>query len=236
MSCDVRLTGHIVVGGSGGCASPCSGAGAGATRILPLGGGCSGKIYARSGGTDCAVPIATSGAPGAAWETVPGTEGISVESLYLSLGSGVFKLRINGAAASLAATGGSYPTGFSGGETVDLLVDGTAVAVAFEAGDQSAQEVADRINQAAVVAVGRAVASVVDGQLVLSGAVLGSTGAVSVTTGLAQLGLATGASASGSGEELDVTRDVLLSFPADSPATRLEISGLGSASVFVAGS
>lgn len=235
MSCDVRLTGQIVVG-SGSCASSCSGAGAGATRILSLGSGCSGKIYERSGGTDCAVPVATSGSPGDNWETLPGSEGISVESLYVSLGSGVFKIRINGTAAVLAASGGSYPTGFAGGETLALSVDSTAIAVTFTASAQSAQQVADEINQAAVVAVGRAVATVDGGELSLAGATLGASGSVVVTTGNATLGLATSASASGSGEVIDVTRELLINFPVETPATRLEISGLGSAAVFVAGS
>ncbi len=48
--------------------------------------------------------------------------------------------------------GGSYPTGFAGGEGLDLEIDGTAVSVAFDAADQSVTQVINRINAAAALA------------------------------------------------------------------------------------
>jgi hypothetical protein len=60
-----------------------------------------------------------------------------------------------GLATSAALTGvaGSYPTGFTGvAENLDLEIDGTAVTVAFAAGDQSLAQVINRINAAAALA------------------------------------------------------------------------------------
>lgn len=238
MSCNVSLVGQIVVGGPGACASSCGGS-SGATRILPLGSStCSGKSYPRSGGTDCAVPVTTSGLVGANWVDLPGSQGVSVETLYLSAGSGVFKLRINSSVPELEASGGTYPTGFSGGETVELTVDGVTFTTTFTAGAQTVEEAAIEINQAAIGAeLTHQPASVTSaGELLISGNVAGSGETVTVVTGNATLGLATAASSAGAGEIVDVTGDVLLNFPAAAPATSLEISGTGNVSVFVAGS
>ena len=56
------------------------------------------------------------------------------------------------AQAIVTGVGGSYPTGFAGGEELVLEITGTAVTVAFAAGDQSLAAVINRINAAAAIA------------------------------------------------------------------------------------
>lgn len=70
--------------------------------------------------------------------------------------TGPFRVTPGGGLATSAqrdGAGGSYPTGFAGvGETLDLVVDGTAFTVTFTAADQSLAQVINRINAAAALA------------------------------------------------------------------------------------
>lgn len=97
-----------------------------------------------------------------------------------------------------AAEGGVYPTGFVGGETLTLDIDGGgAVVVVFAAGDQTAAQVRDQINAAIP-----GVASVVAGELVLRGLVRGAASSVDVVAAsapavLTTLGLTIGVTANG---------------------------------------
>lgn len=55
-------------------------------------------------------------------------------------------------AAKVTGSGGTFPTGFAGGEELDLEIDGTAFTVAFENADETLDEVINRINSAAMLA------------------------------------------------------------------------------------
>lgn len=69
--------------------------------------------------------------------------------------TGPFTLTPGGVLATSAqvdGVGGSYPTGFVGGETLTLEVDNVAIAVTFDAADQTLDDVINRINAAAALA------------------------------------------------------------------------------------
>lgn len=69
--------------------------------------------------------------------------------------TGPIRLTPGGTSATQAivtGVGGSYPTGFAGGEELVLDVSGTAVTVAFTSADQSLAAVINRINAAAALA------------------------------------------------------------------------------------
>jgi len=55
-------------------------------------------------------------------------------------------------AAQVDGSGGTYVTGFVGGETLNVDVDGTSLAVIFDAADQSLAQVVNRINSFAALA------------------------------------------------------------------------------------
>lgn len=104
---------------------------------------------------------------------------------------------LGGVAATTAviqAAGATYPTGFAGGETLDLLIDGVAVDVTFDVADQTLADVINRINsRAAFLGLDGLVASDVGGQLRLASKLTGSLSQVQVVAGsgtvLADLGL-----------------------------------------------
>lgn len=69
--------------------------------------------------------------------------------------TGPIRLTPGGTSATQAivtGVGGSYPTGFVGGEELVLEITGTAVTVAFTSADQSLAAVINRINAAAALA------------------------------------------------------------------------------------
>jgi hypothetical protein len=79
---------------------------------------------------------------------------VSQARLVYVKASGAFRLNPGGAAATVAhkdGVGGSYPTGFAGGEHLDLKIDGTVVTVPFLIGDQSLVQVTGRINSVGVL-------------------------------------------------------------------------------------
>lgn len=69
--------------------------------------------------------------------------------------SGPFTLTPGGlqaTGASVDGAGGTYPTGFVGGEVLALEIDNVTVTVTFTAADQSLSDVINRINSAAALA------------------------------------------------------------------------------------
>lgn len=122
--------------------------------------------------------------------------------LYIEA-DGPLEVYINGAAATSAqvdASGGSYPTGFVGGETLTFDLDGTAIAVAFDAADTSLTNVINRINAAVALAgIATPVASNNAGELRLTSPTTGSASTIEniAGTSLATLGLAGAADAEG---------------------------------------
>lgn len=96
--------------------------------------------------------------------------------------------------AALDASGATYPTGFAGGETLDLEIDSVAVPVVFDVADQALADVINRINAAAAFAgLDGLVASDNGGQLRLISRTTGSGSQVKVVAGsgtvLGDLGL-----------------------------------------------
>lgn len=96
-----------------------------------------------------------------------------------------------GTSARITGVGGIFPTGFLGGETLDVTIDTVAVSTAFLVADQSVTEVVARIN-AAMLAAGldayRASVTLA-GQIQIRGRVGAGTITVTGGTGAATLGL-----------------------------------------------
>lgn len=97
--------------------------------------------------------------------------------------------------AVVTAVGGVYPTGFVGGEQLSLYLDGTNHLVTFLAGDQTLNDVVNRINAVVGPVVGQPVAFNFGGVLQLKSAKKGLSGVVGplgTPAVLTQLGLTTG--------------------------------------------
>lgn len=89
----------------------------------------------------------------------------------------------NAAAALITGSGGTYPTGFVGGETLEFKVDGRpAKVVTFTDQDQSVAQVFARVNsQMAMTIAGQS-----GGELTLSSFIRGWSGKIEVTGGTAR--------------------------------------------------
>lgn len=86
--------------------------------------------------------------------------------------------------AAIQAAGGTYPTTFAGGETLDLEIDGVAIDVTFDVLDQAIADVVSRINsRAAYLGIDGLVASDVAGQLRLVSKTTGSGSQVKIVAG-----------------------------------------------------
>lgn len=86
--------------------------------------------------------------------------------------------------AQVTGVGGSYPTGFVGGETLVLSVDGTAVVLAFTGAAQSLQQVINEINAAGALAgLSSFIAFADGGELKLRSPTSGSGSIVAVQSG-----------------------------------------------------
>ncbi|HLU48921.1 MAG TPA: hypothetical protein VK116_12590, partial [Planctomycetota bacterium] len=93
----------------------------------------------------------------------------AIELLFLRTSSDA-KVRINARAAFAQAAGGSYPTGFTGGETLDIERDGVTIPVVFTSGAQLAANVVTEINVAAAqLGLETPIATLVNGQIRISG-------------------------------------------------------------------
>lgn len=194
-----------------------------------------------------APEVATTGDPGDAFESLSAVDSLSeVQMLYVRTNAQIV-LRLYALAATLQATAGSFPTGFGGGETSTITIDGTAVVVTFDVADQTAIQVAARINAAAALAgLVTPRASVVNGQLKITGVstavassgvgqITADTGAPSVTLGLAPATSPTSVDAQGQ----DVTVDGLFisEFPRTGTRTltKVQVSGQATLDVVAAG-
>lgn len=168
----------------------------------------------------------------AIWEHAPLTCDLStLELLYLALFPGDTLELLLGSPPKWAGTGGTFPTGFTGGETFSFnvlsynaatggyIVDAN-IAVVFTAGAQSAMDVSRAIN-AQLALVGYApMATVVNGQLLLTGTQPGQDKRLANSTANATIGYAnTNLGANGTGIAQTVTGLYLSQFnaiPADS--------------------
>lgn len=107
---------------------------------------------------------------------------------FLRDGAASVTAQFDGTAATITGTGGTFPTGFTGGETAEIRVDSDAArVVVFTAADQSLANVVARIN--AVLALD--VASDSGGELQLSSVREGRAARIEIVggTALATLGL-----------------------------------------------
>jgi len=118
-------------------------------------------------------------------------------------------------AAQITGVGGAYPTGFAGGETLNITINGTPVAITFDAADQSLVQVLARINYFALLLSLSCVAFDSGGQLQLKSPTVGDSSTVAVVsgTGMAALGLSV-SSAQGA-NAAPGTSNLAISRPAD---------------------
>jgi hypothetical protein len=114
----------------------------------------------------------------------------SGQVLQLDTDAGPQSATFTGAAGTLTSTAGTYPSGFTGGETLTLGYDGNQFTVTFLSSDQSKAQVLARINQYAGFSIA---ASVTSTTFSLTGLIQGLGGSVQVVGGssgvLAALGL-----------------------------------------------
>jgi hypothetical protein len=149
------------------------------TRQIALGpvGGDGVKYCDDAGGPS--QTIATSGNPGDNFEALDAAAGLSEIQMLFIRASAETVLRLYAIPAVLQALAGTFPTGFGGGESVTITIDGTAVVVGFLNGDQTAAQCAARINAACALAgLATPRATVVNGQLRIEGVAtkVGSSG------------------------------------------------------------
>lgn len=232
------LRGSLDVGaGCGGCGG-CSGCGSDRT-MRALGLRCPGSSYYQSVvATGAPIRVQTTGAPGDEFVDLDLlADLIGVEFLYVKSDAPIV-LRLDAEAARVVGSGGTFPTGFAGGETLTLDVDGTAVTATFQVGDQTAAQVVARINGACAIAgLPTPRASVSGTQVAVDGVLTGPEGNVDVTggTGAATLGLS-GASAVGSGQDIPVWGTFLAEFRTyPDSVSRVQVSGQASLSIVAAG-
>jgi hypothetical protein len=232
MTCSLTLKGNMVIGDP--CVSSCGSSG---QKITPLGLGCGGGVtYGAVSSTDCAIAVTTTGALGAEYVELPGVSGVSeIYFLHVKSSSTVWLL-IDGAPAELQLSGGTYPTGFAGGEAFGFTVDGTSVAGTFTVAAQSVDQVVTELNQAAVAAgLPYLPFSAVGSQVKVTGATVGPNGSIAVDTTNATIGATSGDSAAGAGEILKINGVALIQFESTTAPSAVYISGSASVEVTAAG-
>lgn len=246
----VNLSGQLLVSSNacGSIVTACGGS-SGAQSRLPIAlggaslGGCgcngAGKIY------DKVIPptqiqIATAGLIGTSFVDVDVLADFSaIEFLYFESTSAII-VRLGAGPATLSGTAGTFPTGFAGSETLLVTIDGTAITVTFTSGDQSAAQVANRINAAcalAGLATPRATVAAGTGQVVIDGVLTGAQGSVAVTggTGAATIGFSGTPSATGTGEDVRMSGIFLLEPDRSLALSRVQLSGQANVLVVAAG-
>lgn len=208
------------------------------TRALALNGSCPGQGV-QYGGCIVATPRAnTAGAVGAEFERIECLEELATtELLYINTNSTTFAFRIGAAPATALGVGGTFPTGFSGGEVLTWVVDGTTVTTTFDAADQTAEQCAARINAAAAftgLTTPRVTATT--GQLEFTGEATGRDGSnVFSGTAAATLGLDNPTLTPSAGEDVFVSGLWVHQFPRGAGPSRIDVSGVGSFDIVAAG-
>jgi len=191
--------------------------------------------------------LATPGAVGAAFEELDPLDGLSeIQLLYLRSSAQVV-LRLYALPAELLAVAGLFPTGFSGGESLVMTIDGAAVTTTFLAGDQTADDCAKRINAAcALLGIATPVVTVESGQLKVVGSATkvasGGLGQIAVTAGApaTRLGLAAATNpeySDAQGQDITVDGLFLSEFPRTGSRilTKVTVSGQATLDVVAAG-
>jgi hypothetical protein len=164
----------------------------------------------------------------------------SIEFLYL-LSSASMTLRLFAIPAIVTAVGGTYPTGFSGGETLTVVMDGVSVVTTFLVGDQTVTQVANRINAAmALAGIAAPRVTVVNGQLYFTGLSTKVDGLEGIITfsgaTTTQLGLDSPTSANALGQDIPFNGLWITEFRSypDAP-TKIQIYGDATVDVVAAG-
>lgn len=231
MSIQLQIKGYLYPGGS--CADACTGS-KGAISPFEL----SFRNCAESFGQMRSGDYAVRTTPGE-YIALPGSEQFSSIELLALKTSAELELRLDGLPA-IATTSALYPVAGLSALTLDFGVDGYPVAVTFAAGDDTAEEVARRINSfAALAGVPFRPASVTTtGQVEIRGLKTGPTGVLTAFTGTAAaaLGLDAFPGSTGSGSDLTVDGLQVWQFPRAGGVSRIEVSGQASVSVLAAGS
>lgn len=167
----------------------------------------------------------------------------TVELLALSLAEGSQPIEILlGHPPELQGSGGTFPTGFAGGELFDFSigeVNGTPVvlSIAFTSAAQSAQQVANEINAAAALQGLAPVATVVGGQLLLAGAQPGAEWQLELLTANTTIGFPSSLPSITPGTGTAQEVDPLFLSTAETPGSDVWVKGgLATISLFAAGS
>ena len=235
----VQISGSLVASDS--CNAGCGAGVGGSQAVFMLGDGqcvCT-QHYASIVSSVQPLQVLTTGAPGAEFVDLDILDGFTGIELLAAKAPTKLFLRIGADVARVDGVGGTFPTAFAGGETLDLTIDGTNFLTTFDAADQTAAQVAARINAAAALAGLAAPRAIVatSGQLELTSVNTGAQGSVEVVggTGAATLGLSVGTTA-GSGADIPIQGDVVLEFPRDTDApARIQVSGQGTISLLAGG-
>lgn len=241
-SCSLTLTGNIVVGGDA-CGACVGGVGSSAARkVQPLAFACPGVTFAKVVSTDCPSSVDSA----LAFVPIPGDGELSAYQFVYIRTNQAMTLRLDAEGANAQGATGTFPTGFGGGETFSFrydtrqtdgsfVVDFT-VAVTFTAAAQSAQDVANEINAAAALLGQPAIASVVNGQVLLTDPKRGADRKWTNVTPNATIGFAAGiAERIGKGEEIPIQGIFMAEFGASSTLSRIEVKGSGTIEVLAAG-
>lgn len=230
MGGNIELTGSIIAGANcGGCGD------GGSTKVQALKLACAQAYAAAVVSTDVPLQITSPNA----FVDLPLLEQLgAVEFLFAQFNTGVV-LRVGAEEAILEGSGGTFPTTFAGGETVSYSVDAYGpIAVTFQSGDQSAQQVAARMNAAAALASVPflPVTVSITGQLRIAGVATGDDGLVGVTGSVATvLGFGTSnRDAVGAGEDLVVNGLFMCEFNKSSAPARIQMKGTASAVTLMA--
>jgi len=238
MSATVTLKGTLEVSG-GSCVTAC-GSGSSDRHVQSLSlGECGGVVFETAVQTPAKIAVATAGVIGQNFIDLDILLQLSsIEFLTVETDNDLI-LRVGAAFASLLGTGGTFPTGFGGGETLTVDFDGTPVTTTFDVADQSAAQCAARINAAfALAGLSTPRASVVGGQIQIDGVLTGVGATVSVTggTGAAVLGFAGTPSATGAGNDIRVNGIFMALFSRFPNApTRIMVSGTAGVELTAAG-
>jgi hypothetical protein len=236
----VQISGSLVATDS--CSSTCSGVG-GNQAVFVLGDAVCGvctKHYQSVVNSVQPLQVLTTGLPGAQFVDLDILDGfVGIELLAVHTDQKLF-LRIGADVARVLGVGGTFPTGFGGGETAIVDYDGLgSVTTTFTAAAQTAAQVAAEMNAAAALA-GLATPRVtvaISGELQIESIQTGAQGSVEVVggTGLATLGLTAGTTL-GAGADVPIQGDGLFEFPrdTDSPA-RIQVSGQGTITLLAGG-
>ncbi len=239
MSDALSFKATLEVGGNS-CASSCGGAGDRSIKSISF--GCDQLYFQTIVETADPIRIATIGAVGDQFVDLGLLQQLgAIEFLYLRSNTPVM-LRVGAAPAVVVGVGATYPTGFVGGETLTMTIDGISVSVTFTSGAQTAAQVCDQINAAcALVGLPTPRSAVVagSGQVSVFGIATGSQGSVVITggSGAADLGL-TGLSALGRGEDIVTSMFINLFTRAGNvppPPARIQISGNAQITILAAG-